>query len=193
MRGIIVSAACALVVSVSVAGPAAAEQQRINDPKGDVFRVAENGTEGEEPLGSVPNTDVTRSVVRHSKHAVKISVKYVKLKKNASAFISYDAELRVPRQGVYHALILVDPSVKTAAINFTDSHYTTLDCVNAVAVVHPDEGRVLARVPRSCLGDPAWIRFGGAALSLAKAGAKKSFVDNALANGGQLTGKLYAG
>jgi len=141
----------------------------------------------------VPNTDVTRSVIRHSAHAVKVSVKYAKLKKNASGFISYDAEIRVPRQGIYHILILVDPSLKSAAINFTDSHYTTLDCVDAVGIVHPDEGRVLARVPRSCLDDPKWIRFGASALSLAKASSKKAFVDNALANGGQLTGKLYAG
>lgn len=192
MRGIMV-AACALALSVSVAGPASADQEKIRDPKGDVYRVAEDGTQGDVKQGEVPNTDISRSVVRHGKGAVSITVKYVRLKKNFSEYIQYDAEIRVPRQGEYHAQILIDPSLTTAGINFTDGHYETLECPNAVAVVHPDEGRVLARVPRSCLGNPKWIRFGASALSLTKATSKKSYVDNALSNGGLLTKKLFAG
>ena len=192
MRGILV-AACALALSVSVAGPASADQQKLNDPKGDVYRVADDGTQGDVKQGQVPNTDITRSVVKHGPRAVGIVVKYVKLKKNFSEYIQYDAELRVPNQGIYHAQILIDPTLKTAGINFTDGHYETLDCANAVAKVHPDEGRVIARVPRKCLGNPEWIRFGASALSLTKAGSKKAYVDNALSNGGLLTKKLFVG
>jgi hypothetical protein len=196
MRGIIVSAATALavsVVSVAVAAPASADQLKIKDPKGDVYKVAQDGTQGDVPQGEVPNTDISRTVVRHGAGAVGFTVRYVNLKKNASAFISYDAEIRVPHQGTFHALVTIDPSIKSAGINLTDAHYESIDCAHAVAVVHEDEGRLIARVPRSCLGDPEWIRFGASALSLTRAGAKKALVDNVLSQGDQLTEKLYAG
>ena len=86
MRGILV-AACALALSVSVAGPASADQQKLNDPKGDVYRVADDGTQGDVKQGQVPNTDITRSVVKHGPRAVGIVVRYVKLKKNFSEYI----------------------------------------------------------------------------------------------------------
>ena len=191
MRGIISALLCALIVAVP--GVASADQTKINDPKGDVYRVAEDGTQGVVKQGAVPNTDILRTVVRHSKRAVSLTVKYVKLKRKTSTFISYDAELRVPRQGVFHALVVVDPTLKSAYVNLTDGHYVSIECPQAKASVHPDEGRVLARVPRSCLGKPKWIRFGASALSLSSAKAKKSYVDNALSSGSSLTGKLFAG
>jgi len=191
MRGIVSALACALILAVP--GVASADQTKINDPKGDVYRVAEDGTQGDVKQGSVPNTDILRTVVRHGKRAVSVTVKYVDLKKNASAFISYDAELRVPHQGVFHALVVVDPSLKSAYVNLTDGHYVSVECPQATAKVHPDEGRVLSRVPRSCLGNPKWLRFGASALSLSRATAKKSYVDNALSTGASLTGKLFAG
>jgi hypothetical protein len=192
MRGIISALVCALIV-VAVPGVASADQTKINDPKGDVYRVAEDGSQGDVKQGAVPNTDILRTVVRHGKAAVGLTVKYVHLKRNTSAFISYDAEIRVPHQGVFHALVVVDPTLKSAYVNLTDGHYESIECPQATASVHPDEERVLARVPRSCLGSPKWIRFGASALSLTKATSSKSYVDNALSTGSSLTGKLFAG
>ena len=59
MRGIIAALACALIVAVP--GVASADQTKINDPKGDVYRVAEDGTQGDVKQGAVPNTDIQRT------------------------------------------------------------------------------------------------------------------------------------
>ena len=190
--GIIAAAACTLAASMSVAGPASADDANLKDAKGDVFKVGADATQGEQAEGSIVNTDIQRSLVTHGKSAVLIEVRYHKLKKNRSTFIQYDAELRVPNSGIYHALLVVDPTLKSSTVTITDGHYQGLTCKGARAVVHPDEGRVFAKVPRACLGTPKWIRFTASALSTQK-GVNKSYVDNALATGVALTERLYAG
>lgn len=190
IRGTILAATCAL--SIAVAGPAAADQTTVKDAKGDVFKVGDDATEGDQPQGSVVNTDIRRSVVTHGKGSVLIRVTYDRLKKNRSEFIQYDAELRTPRSGVFHVLVVVDPTLKSATVTVTDGHYEGLTCRRTRGIVHPDEGRLLAKVPRACLGTPKWVRFTASALS-EQQGVNKSYVDNALASGVALTERLYAG
>lgn len=192
MRGTIVALTCAFVVAV--AGPASADSATIKDPKGDVYLSKDSAPSGYVPAGSVVNSDLLRTRVKHGATAVRLTIRYQNLVKNRSKFISYDAELRVPGGGVYHGLVVVDPSLSSGYVNVTDADYDVdEDCISGRVQVRPDEARVLVRIPRACLGDPTWVRFGGTALSIAKGKKQKSYLDNALPSGGAVTERLFVG
>jgi hypothetical protein len=192
MQGSIVALVSALIVSV--AAPAVADSTTLTDPQGDVYLSQDGPPSGYEPAGSVVNTDLLRTKVKHGKSAVRLALRYQRLARNRSAFISYDAELRVPGGDIFHGLVVVDPSLSSAYVNVTDEDYVTdEDCTTGRVRVRPDVDRVLVRIPRSCLGDPAWVRFGGTALSIAPGKKQKSYLDNALSTGGTVTKRLFAG
>jgi hypothetical protein len=192
MRGFLIALTSALIVSVSA--PALADSATIRDPKGDVYLSNDGPASSYKPVGSKPNTDLLRTRVKHTRTSVRLTIRYQNLARDASKFISYDAELRVPGGEIFHGLVVVDPGLASGYVNVTDADYVVDEACTAGRVqVRPAEGRVLVRIPRSCLGDPRWVRFGGTALSIATGKKDKTYLDNALPTGGGVTQRLFAG
>jgi len=193
MRSIVVLLTALALLQVPSA--ALADKAQIKDATHDVYEVLPGEFDEHIPAGTRPNTDVRRTVVDHRANALVTVLHYVSLDKGRSRTITYSAFLNIGQgnNGNISMEVEVDPSLVSARVALSD-FLGEFDCAGARATVKPAKDKVRVRVPRSCLGNPEWVRFRGQARSFSK--AERLFVDYASSSGpshGRQTEKLFAG
>jgi hypothetical protein len=176
---------------------AVADEARVTDARGDVYGSVPEGFEEVEPVGTWVNTDLRRTVVDHRARALVVKVRYVALARRASASIEYNAYLNTGPGTIDDISMTVDirPSLRRTTVSLSDG-FGDVSCPRASATVKPGKDRLTVRVPRSCLRDPAWIRYRGDAESWDKKDRLYLDYDNtsgSQATSGQQTERLYAG
>ena len=153
---------------IAVAAPMAhADRASRPDPAGDVWL---NDGEGENDhysqAGSVVNTDVRRTSVRHLKRYVTIRTEFVSLRKKVSEQIEHFLYLRTDGSGQFAVIVNVDTwNGQTGYYVHGYDDQGPRECDDVTGSTRFDKETIQVRVPRSCLGSPRWIRFQGRTVS----------------------------
>lgn len=164
-RSIAILLTAAVVVAAAVV-PSHADRASRTDQAGDVW--LEEGIEGEEQLseaGSVVNTDIIRTGVRHTDRSVNVTTKFVKLKKKVSEEIELRIYLRTNLSHVYGVLVHVntwDDYSYYELFRFGEAGFIRCDLSGSTQF---DTEVLKVRVPRSCIGNPKWVRYQSRATS----------------------------
>lgn len=146
------------------------------DPAGDVVRRPVGSSAGT-PAPTQAHGDIVASRVVHARRAIWIQVRFRLLTTRSN--------------GNFHLISIKTPwRTRTIALDAFPDHWegstTTTDGhgrVVACAVTHRinyDRSRVMLRVPRSCLGRPAWVRVG---IRSTIAGSTYAYTDDARSTG----------
>jgi len=168
------AAACAagLVAGLVLAAPTAAHAKSvtIDDGTDDVWTQVLDEDSGDyvwvqDP--GVDNGDVTQTVVKHTKRAISVTASYVSLVKDSDYSAGYSSwfVLDDGREG----WLAVESDKGKAATWLTvqkepgGTWDKKLECPDLAAKWHWDTDTLTASIPRSCFGNPKWLRFHGAA------------------------------
>jgi hypothetical protein len=151
-------------------GPAFAERATVNDATGDVW--SPEGPRGWTHEGSVVNTDLRRTVFDFSQSQLSVTATYVNLKKNASDEINLDLLLRTDTGRLITVAVSTDWQFQSTSVALGDRDTAeVIDCEGATGSASAGSDVLRFAIPRSCLGDPAWIRFQGNANSFSESSA----------------------
>jgi hypothetical protein len=118
---------------------------RIADPTRDVYRLLEN-----------PDGDLTSVVVRHRRTAVNVTVRLAKLRR--PALFTYTMVSLRTAQDTWNTTLYASASHPAPEIYFDDSSGSGAACPAARARIDYAADVIRVRVPRRCLGNPAWVR-----------------------------------
>ena len=196
MRTLSVLVATFLVMLIPAT--ASADEAVVEDAVDDVYGSIAEGFEQVEPVGTRPNTDLRRTVVEHRAHALVVKVRYEEVVPGASSSMTYEASI-LYRTETYRDLadmqVEIAPSLRKATVRlYVDFDGHEPDCPRPTAEVKPAKDKLVVRVPRTCLDDPEWIRYGAEARSFDKEDRAYYDRDNGSDfTGGPRTEKLYAG
>jgi hypothetical protein len=149
--------ATAMAVSGShpaVAGDELPDRVVLHDGPGDVRQwVAE---EQMWVAADLPEADVLRARVRHGRSAVKMWMRFADLRRVGEQ--TFRAVIKTPRS-VYGSTMTIRPGEwrgRVSLANFTEE--AVWQCPGHRHFVDYASDRVSIRVPRDCLGRPAWVR-----------------------------------
>lgn len=141
---------------VSTTTPAArAEVWSHRDASRDVVRVVQSGDGGSrEPAPDDTRTDIRRVVIAHTDRVVRVVARIPAMRAgNQLGLLS----LRVPGgRELLGELVRDDGRTRFALMPWTDDEMEA--CEHATGRFRPKRNVMVVRVPRSCLGDPSWVR-----------------------------------
>jgi hypothetical protein len=203
MQHVLKSGATALAAATLVltaAGTAHAESATVNDRTGDVWRVplAESGSFSE--VGSTLNGDIDRTVVDHSTDTLTITTTFARMARKKVAFQPYYV-IRTDSGGEYLAAAYAGPR-EWDGEHMLDGISASPRTLPSLRGVPPTEEESCAdmthrfsyrkdtatvEIPRSCVGDAAWVKVKSLAIS-AKPRGERLLVDN-----GHIRGHAYRG
>ncbi len=167
------AAACVagLVAGLVLAAPMSAHAKSVtlDDGTGDVWTQVVDEESGDLVWVQDPvdNADLTRTVVKHTKKAISITASYVSLVKDSDFNPGYSSWFKLDdgREG----WLAVDAWEGKAYTWLTVQKEPggkwdkRLECPDLAAKWHWATDTFTASIPRSCFGDPKWLRFHGAA------------------------------
>jgi hypothetical protein len=162
----------ASVVFVALFGatPAFAGRATVPDATGDVW--SPEGPRGWTHEGSVVNADLRRTVFELSEGRLTVTATYVNLKKKASDEINLDLLVRTDDGRLIQIHVSEDWLFRDTFVALVDQETAdVVECDGATGSASPASDVLTFAVPRSCLGDPAWIRFQGNASSFSESSA----------------------
>ena len=162
--------ALGVVLALFGATPAFAERATVPDATGDVW--SPEGPRGWTHEGSVVNADLRRTVFVLTRDRLKVTASYVNLKKKASDEINIDLRVRTDDGRLIQVHVSEDWLFRYTFVALVDQETAELvECEGATGSANPGNDVLTFEVPRSCLGDPAWIRFQGNANSFSESSA----------------------
>lgn len=176
-------ALAAITAVTALAAPANAEREVLRDTTSDVWSPEGPGAFSEE--GSVVNTDIKRTTIRHQDRFIVVKVRYVELKKRASDEVTFYGYLRTDRRRTYEVVIEADWLGRGA--DYILRKYSTgtpVDCDRIHGRTRFGVEVLRVSIPRSCLGKPRWVRFRGAGESYKEDEGR--FLDSAIGSGARL-------
>ena len=157
-------AALAVLASVAAtAVPAQAARLRTSDASVDVWVRGDDGVWSE--AGAVADVDVLGSAVRHTATFVHGSARYATLERGNDRIV-LPVRLRTSAGTTYEVRIVATPERNggTLAVRrFDDARTVGVPCRGTDHLIDYDEEITAFSVPRRCLGNPSWVRYGGAA------------------------------
>jgi hypothetical protein len=188
LRSGVVPLAAALVMASGVA--AHAQNARVNDRSGDVWRATDDEAEPYVAAGSPLNADVDRTTVEHGSRDLLITTTYERLaQRRHSVFPIWT--IRTSNGTQYSAAVLAGPGDWPGqSFLFTDSPPPLLrmqaqvegqvegqgECRRLSHAIDYVADTITILVPRTCLGAPDQVRVRSTAQASSEAG--KSFYDN---------------
>lgn len=134
-----------------------------------------------EKAGSVANVDVEKSTVKHTKKRVEIAVRFVALKKSGAQPTFY-ATLDVGNDTTWMLGAYTDENWE--AQPFLSTHTpmrATTECEGLKAAADFADDVLVFSAPRSCIGNPEWVRYHGVSSGYESTGDSehRSYLDNA--------------
>lgn len=164
MLKLAVTVGAALTMLLSTAPPSQGERAVITDGRGDVW--SPNGANGWERQGSVVNTDVRRTRLIHGLDTLSVKVKYRNLKKRVSDEIDFELTVRNNQGEIFDILVVIDSLFRATSVTVWDAFaYEDVPCEGATGSASLARETISFTVPRSCLGDPKWVKVFGHAES----------------------------
>lgn len=161
---------------VATAGAASAETVASKDATGDTWHDdVSTGTDVYTPAGSTVNTDLVRTVVKHTATSVVVRGTFAELTKTGRNTIFY-VRLRT-NEGLRR-----DTGVDTLSSNAGTQHFTkpngdsNLPCKGLTHSVDYVANQMTVTIPRACLSKPRWVQFVSGAASISADG--DAVVDN---------------
>ena len=124
----------------------------MGDPAGDVWLL--RGTARPVRV-RLPSLDLRRVGVRHGDSAVQVRLRFAALRPSARP--TYDVGLRTAQGRFFVDFGLVDARNSRVPQRFVSPSGDAVSCPGFRAATDLREHAVSVRVPRSCLGDPAWV------------------------------------
>jgi hypothetical protein len=150
---------CGLAATVAGAAtpPALAETRAVlHDGAHDVWKVDQAFPQDNEMVDK-PKVDVLRMAVTHRSTAVTVRMKFVDLRR--SGWQRYDAKIKTPDR-VYVAGMIAHKNLRAGVSDlYRGSNVQQCDGLSHEIDYAADV--VVLRVPRSCLGNPDWVRVQG--------------------------------
>jgi hypothetical protein len=173
MRRILVAAVAALVSAGALLGPAgaaSAAKVTVHDETSDVFAMkydVDADAYYYPPMGSLPNTDVVRTTVKHTRTAVRFTAKYIDLVEGGDVSgPEFDIYLRLSTGLSANLDVWEDtPGNIDTFLWRPGTAHPKKPCDGVQGDVDYDKNIVTGSVPRSCLGNPAWVQVLGNAMS----------------------------
>jgi hypothetical protein len=172
LRRLLATVACAaaLVVPLLVAGPATADTEVKNDPRGDVQSLALRAPR--------PSADILRLTSTHADGVVAGRIGLVDL--DTTSFLQVGFGIGTAGGDRYVAILTREEGeVGTMLVTVDDSE--TVWCPQLAGRVLPAADRVAIEVPRACVDRPRWVRTG--AVTIAGAGDDDVYFDDARRDG----------
>jgi hypothetical protein len=160
---------------VATAGAASAETLTVTDHVGDTWKdtVNADGTETYTPAGSALNTDLKRTVVRHTATRVVIRATYAELKKSGPKFL-FGADLRT-NEGLRRSVTVDTMSGTGSKAKMTKLNGQPVTCAGIRHSIDWTANQVTVSFPRACVSQPRWIQVRDGAVSMTDT---DFFVDN---------------
>lgn len=156
-------ATIATIATVTATGPASAARLHTPDEAGDTYeRVAPLTFE---PAGSRTNTDVVGSSVRHTLGRVNSSVRYSDLVRNDDRIVT-PVRIHASNGKTYLMRVTAGPGDRDGTarlVRYTGRGFETVRvaCKDVRFSISYADDLVAMNVPRSCLGHPSWVEYGG--------------------------------
>lgn len=197
-------AVLALPLSIALSGavlaaPAHAAQLTVKDAKGDVRKVALADANNPKKLRNAPadksvkDHDIVRTKFAHTRKQLVVQTKFRSLQGERLVELS-TLGIRTPKAAFSYQWIrtsvLDETKVTSVLVRGTKKNAKEVTCKVGVANNVKKAVRTI-RIPRKCLGNPAWVRV----TSNASTGdMNHTYIDDALGKGmGKLTKRLAAG
>ena len=162
-----VAAAFASAGLVASGAPAHAEKAVVDDPFRDVWRVSYAEDASWQEIGTKRNVDIDRSVIRHGGQNVVATTTFKSLRKQGDRYVAgwvvrtdEGREFLVAVQaegGAWAGALVVVETNPPPVDGESESQPAVIEC-DAVHEIDYSADTLAIRVPRSCLGDPEWIR-----------------------------------
>lgn len=165
-------AAAALAAAVLPAAAASAESAVVHDKTGDVWEAVynpETGASTFEEAGSVLNSDIKQTTVRHTDRRVQITVEFVEMKPKRIHPANYGF-VRLDDDTTWVVGAYVDDEWNAQAFMGQESlgrgmaARRGVACQGMKAAADYEADTLSVSVPRSCLGNPRWIEYNGRAV-----------------------------
>lgn len=195
VAGAVAGLGAALVVAAVLApvGAASAQTVSVTDGSSDTWQVYwdPNVYESETytQAGSVPNADVTKTTVSHTKKLITVTVTYVDLVQDDAYKPGIREWFRLDDGRGAMLNLFVHDSWSSPEVFFWKSRKEVAEqgrqratCAGVTSRFDFDRDTWTTTLPTSCVGKPAWVQFHGAMSSWAGAaedGTQTYFVDNA--------------
>jgi hypothetical protein len=147
----------AILVAASTS-PAHAQRVTVDDDKGDVWSFA--GTPGDYTHdGSIKNADLDELQMRHRDRDLVVRAHYVELKKKVSTAMNFWFYVRTDQRETFEVRLQIWGRDGSSSAHIGD-YWTTeqIDCAALRNRIRFGANTVRVRVPRSCIGDPRWIK-----------------------------------
>ncbi|MGZ4437721.1 MAG: hypothetical protein ACXVWU_00195 [Nocardioides sp.] len=165
LRAALPAVVAALVVTVT-AGAASAASLTVKDPTGDTWQDTTTGSgDSYKAAGSHANTDLVRTVVRHTTTRLVVRATYADLTKSGPRLLFF-FRLRT-NEGLRR-----DSGVDTVGSLSGTQHLTkpngssNLPCKGLSHTVDYSLNQVTVSIPRSCLSNPRWVQVVIGAMTL---------------------------
>ena len=153
----------ALLAVTATVAPAQAARLRTSDGAADVWVRGDDGVFAE--AGSVANVDVLGSAVRHTATFVHGSARYATLERGEDRFV-LPVRLRTSAGTSYEVRIVATKEQNGGILTLirgTADGPVRVPCRGTDHLIDYDEEITAFSVPRRCLGNPTWVRYGGVA------------------------------
>lgn len=156
---VLLTALCLVTTPLATAGSAGAETWSRGDARGDVVLVPadEDATEVT-PAPTNAAADITRISVRHDARRVVVTLRVRDLRPGG---ILGSVRVLTRDRDLTFGSVHTDELRATFLENTTEEGSgEEVECRGDRMSVQPRHGRVRVVIPRSCLGDPRWVRVG---------------------------------
>jgi hypothetical protein len=127
----------------------------LTDPVGDVWALSEGENAVWALADGVPDVDVTRAVVKHGRRNLVVRTAFADLRREHEA--GYWVSIRSSRK-FRAAFVLARPGRWRGQHRLVDNQFGNVRCRGLAHTIDYDSNIVTIKVPRSCLGRPAWVR-----------------------------------
>lgn len=170
--------AAALAVPIALlaaAAPSQAEDLTTNDPAGDVVKIPNENENDVQPSPGTKAVDITRFTTKYGNDRLKLVTKVRDLAQD-----NYQVRWRVKTQ-TSDSNFFYDPD--------SPFRHQQRGCAFQIEA-DQDTDTITAIVPRTCIGDAAWVRTGSATL---RNGEQFRFLDDARRDGAAFPGGVKIG
>ncbi len=185
VRRAVVALSLSLAIAVALGTvPAHAEKWTHKDARGDVVRTTlSDSSSTPQPAPEQSSVDITKVVAKHGRHTLTITVRTrTRMPRALMAF----STIRTPgKRFMLFSMRLPGMGNSTSLLNFSGGgDDPEVRCRGLKRSLDSSKTVMTVSVPRSCLGNPRWIRFSAHLSSFDAASAdESSFEDDGLRTG----------
>ncbi|SDC02217.1 hypothetical protein [Nocardioides lianchengensis] len=150
-----------LAAPVATAGSAHGATWTHRDAQGDVVRIASGDSDADASVGVVADdaTDITRFTVKHRARKVVVSVHLRDLQRGDNALVGRV----VTPHAKYSVLIMRSSDMRMFTLSEVSGREdSAVSCRGKRQSFDIRRNTITVTIPRTCLGDPTWVRAGAA-------------------------------